>query len=327
MRTSIVKNYAKRLHEKYDLTLPVNLDDLASRYAILKYTPIPMDIDGVCADLKVRGKKTRIYVNSEKPPKRQRFTLAHEIGHVIIPWHTGTVFDLTVLNESDCSVKYWEMEQEANSFATELLMPSNWVKQQINTNLENISKLHEIIVNGADVSNIAACLRLTQFLPPGYIFIAVDQDNHVQYSGKSGDTIASIPSRGTRFDFKNQYTYSIKKYVIKTSSTVYFWLHLPVEIGLPHPHDCCDWRTRLQEIFNCLNLESTKQKKMTHQLNGVLGFANSVVKGGDITKEKLYGACIQRLEQKTDLAILYQHANFPDFLVAKINDLVAKDSA
>jgi len=326
MKTSIVQNYAKRLHEKYELTLPVDLDGLASKYAILKYTPIPMDIDGVCADLKVTGKKTRIYVNSETPPKRQRFTLAHEIGHVIIPWHTGTVFDLTTLSESDCSVEYWEMEHEANSFATELLMPSSWVEVEVEANLEDIYKLHKTIVNEADVSNIAACLRLIQFLPPGYMFVAVDHGSYVQYSGKSNNTIAPVPSRGTRLNLKKQYTHSIKNYVIETSSAVYYWLHLPIEIGLPNSHECCDWRTRLKEIFKSLKFESSKQQKMTQQLNGVLGFANSVIKREVITKEKLYGACIQRLEQKEHLAPLYQHPDFPDFLVAKINDLVAKVS-
>jgi len=324
MNEVCVKNYAKRLHAKYCITLPVDLDDLASKYAILEYTPIPMDVDGVCTDLKVKGKKARIYVNNEMPPKRQRFTLAHEIGHVIIPWHTGTIFDSTGISESDCSVEYWEMEGEANWFATELLMPEEWLRSLVDTSLENIAKLHQKVVDKANVSHIAACFRLIQFLPKGYVFVAVDSNFCVKYSGKSVETIAPTLAQGTQLDKKKHYTYSLKWDVLETPSIAYLWIHLPTEIELPHSHDCCDWRTRLQSIFNSLELESSHQKKMTQQLNGVLGFANSVVKQGDITKEKLYGACLQRLEPKENLALLRNHSDFSDFLVAKVNDLVSK---
>ncbi|EJY0885081.1 ImmA/IrrE family metallo-endopeptidase [Vibrio cholerae] len=326
MRISIVQNYAKRLHAKYALSMPVDLDELAQKYAILKYTKIPLEIDGVCADLKVPGKRPRIYVNKDMPKKRQRFTLAHEIGHVVIPWHTGTIFDLTTITEPDSTIDYWEMEQEANAFATELLMPTGWVEDLIKQHEANISNLHKEIVKTADVSDIAACLRLIQFLSKGYVFVAVDHGGYVQYSGRSKGTIASTLPKGEVLDIANHYTYCVKRSCIETMSGVYYWFELPTDIELPNTDGNCDWRTILQSIFSDLGLEKTAQTKMTQQLNGVLGFANSIVRRGTLSRESLYSACIQRLESKRHLDLLTHHSEFPKFLSAKINDLIEKSS-
>lgn len=326
MRISIVENYAKRLHTKYSLSMPVNLDDLAKEYAILKYTQIPLEIDGVCADLKVSGKRPRIFVNIDKPKKRQRFTLAHEIGHVVIPWHTGTIFDLTTITKSDSTIDYWEMEQEANAFATELLMPTGWVESLIEQDKANISNLHKEIVKTADVSDIAACLRLIQFLPKGYVFVVVDCGDNVQYSGRSKGTIASALSRGEVLDIANHYTYCVKRSFIETFSGACYWFELPTDIELPNTDGNCDWRTILQSIFSDLGLEEAAERKMTQQLNGVLGFANSIVKHGTFSKESLYSACIQRLETHRHLDPITHHQEFPTFLSAKINDLIEKSS-
>lgn len=326
MRISIVQNYAKRLHAKYNLSMPVDLDELAKKYATLKYTQIPMDIDGVCADLKVSGKRPRIFVNIDMPKKRQRFTLAHEIGHVVIPWHTGTIFDLTTITESDSTIEYWEMEQEANAFATELLMPTGWIESLIKKNDSDISNLHKEIVKLADVSDIAACLRLIQFLPKGHVFVAADHGGYVQYSGRSKGTIASALPRGEVLDIANHYTYCVKRSFVETMSGVYYWFELPTDIELPNTDRNCDWRTILQSIFSDLGLEKEAQIKMTQQLNGVLGFANSIVKRGTPSRESLYSACIQRLEIKRHLDPLTHHSEFPQFLSAKINDLIEKSS-
>ena len=327
MRIPIVLNYARRLHQKYDLSLPVNLDDLAKEYASLTYTDIPMDIDGVSADLKVAGKRPHIFVNNGMPAKRQRFTLAHEIGHVIIPWHTGTIFDVTAINESDNNIEYWEIEKEANAFATELLIPSSWVEELVQQNSFDAADLHRQIVKTADVSDIAACLRLIQFLPKGYVFVALDQGNYVQYSARSEGTIASNLSQHELFDIDKHYAYCENRSFVETFSGVYYWFKLPTDMKLPINDGNCDWRTILRSIFEDLGLDKPLEQKKTQQLNGVLGFANSLAKRScPPSKESLFSACIQRLEGKPHLEVLTHHPEFSKFLSAKINDLIEKGS-
>jgi hypothetical protein len=76
-------NLARRLLEKYHLQLPVDIGALTGLYSTVEILALPLDIDGVCFNLKVSGKRLKIFVNDTRPRRRKRFTLAHELGHVL----------------------------------------------------------------------------------------------------------------------------------------------------------------------------------------------------------------------------------------------------
>ncbi|MDN3518312.1 XRE family transcriptional regulator [Aquisalimonas lutea] len=84
------------------------------------------DIDGVT--LAVPGLPPCIFLNSDRPADRRRFTLAHELGHLImhrIPTPT--------------------MEDEANAFASALLMPASDIGPQLNrTTLAKLASLKRV---------------------------------------------------------------------------------------------------------------------------------------------------------------------------------------
>lgn len=70
-----------------------------------------------------------IFLNQQQPADRQRFTLAHEIAHLVmhrVPSHT--------------------MEDEANTFASALLMPSRDVRAELTgrVNLERLASLKPV---------------------------------------------------------------------------------------------------------------------------------------------------------------------------------------
>jgi len=199
--------------------------------AIGGYAAIPFEIDGISANLKKIGVQPSIIVNSKRPRKRQRFTLAHEIGHVLIPWHMGTIFDITDIDSSS-AVSYWQMEAEANAFAIELLMPSYWVQELILQN-KNIAEVTLEIINRTDVSAIAATLRLRSELPPNYIFIVVDKDGVVTYSGRSDGTYTTPVITGINYDVERQYTHAESIYKFDTSWNSYYWIRMPDSVPLP----------------------------------------------------------------------------------------------
>lgn len=118
---------AARVLKRKGLAPPYDLMELATSYGELRFRSFPFKADGITVGI---GEQARpiIYINSDYPETRQRFTLAHEIGHIVIPWHTGTV--VSHLNPGSDDEAYWLMEQEANRFAAELLMPTEWLKQQ-----------------------------------------------------------------------------------------------------------------------------------------------------------------------------------------------------
>jgi hypothetical protein len=82
-------NLARRVIKRFDMSPPVDVAAVAGRYAKIEYCTIPFSIDGICLNLKRIGVRPTIIINLDRPPLRKRFTLAHELGHVLIPWQPG----------------------------------------------------------------------------------------------------------------------------------------------------------------------------------------------------------------------------------------------
>lgn len=76
-------------------------------------------------------KKKRIIVNKDDSPNRQRFTIAHELGHYIL--HQDYVKDAkkykVLLRRPLKDANYTPEERAANCFAAYLLVPSNLLKK------------------------------------------------------------------------------------------------------------------------------------------------------------------------------------------------------
>lgn len=70
--------------------------------------------------------KKIIYVNSEDHPKRQVFTIAHELGHLLLEHQPNEYGVLTRFSKPN---GYDRVEQEANWFAGCLLVPQKMLKE------------------------------------------------------------------------------------------------------------------------------------------------------------------------------------------------------
>lgn len=114
---------------------PVPVETLAKSLG-LKVTPhvLPENISGMLEP--VPGGGFRIIVNAFHPATRQRFTIAHELGHYILHRHLiGTGLGDDRAYRSADTGRYRNMaigpqqETEANRFAASLLMPTELVKQ------------------------------------------------------------------------------------------------------------------------------------------------------------------------------------------------------
>lgn len=108
---------------------PVPVEELVSPLgAQLSLKPLEGDISGM---LYRDGERTILGVNSADSHVRQRFTIAHELGHLVL--HKGRpiiVEKLVRINlRSTSSLASVSEEREANSFAAELLMPAELVRE------------------------------------------------------------------------------------------------------------------------------------------------------------------------------------------------------
>jgi len=96
------------------------------------------------------GDTATIGYNEDQHRHRQRFTVAHEIGHLLMGHTNGN-------SPFDLSSKKPE-EIEANQLAAELLMPLSFLNKEIKNNNKNVDNLAQIF----DVSKDAMWWRLRE---------------------------------------------------------------------------------------------------------------------------------------------------------------------
>lgn len=78
----------------------------------------------------------KIVINKFEPEYRQRFTIAHEIGHIILN-HQGKSYRTNKLEEySDTIARMNEIA--ANNFAAQLIMPEKLVKQSLRDSIDEL---------------------------------------------------------------------------------------------------------------------------------------------------------------------------------------------
>ena len=126
------------LEETYTGGPPVPVEEIAAaRGAQLTYDAFDGDVSGLLYRDKDR---VVIGVNSTHAPTRQRFTIAHELGHLLI--HKGQpvfVDRLVRMNLRDGSSS--DEEVDANAFAASLLMPRDLILQAINGVFERTPRI------------------------------------------------------------------------------------------------------------------------------------------------------------------------------------------
>lgn len=97
-----------------------------------------------------------IFLKESLNKVRKKFTIAHELGHFCIPWHSELMFGCDI-KEMDFKNDYTPREKEANMFAAELLMPTEEFKNFFDGKV-NYTKVSEL-ANIFDVSFQAALNR------------------------------------------------------------------------------------------------------------------------------------------------------------------------
>lgn len=155
-KEKIIRKIANRVSKKYGLYPPINFTNVFQENKI-KYGEEKLGTDGDGYS-NLKDSELKIIVNSQTDyVPRKRFTIAHELGHIFIGWHD----DITLCKTNN---EYTEhnmldiQEKEANVFASELLMPTDWVKVQLEK-YKNYG-LDYIIKNMCDnaQTSVMACL-------------------------------------------------------------------------------------------------------------------------------------------------------------------------
>lgn len=137
--TDDAERFAFRAWESLKLDPPVDVELVAKKLGIDIYRKeFVQEIDGLY--LRVPGAPPVVAVNNSylKPPGRQRFTAAHEIGHHLLCRHIQTKSRLFYIDS--VKTRKTALERACDRFAALLLMPEPIVRQwfdELSANREN----------------------------------------------------------------------------------------------------------------------------------------------------------------------------------------------
>lgn len=145
------------------IRLPIEPMEIAERLGVaVVYRPMNPEVSGM---LLREGSRSIIGVNKTHPPVRQRFTVAHELGHLHLHPGRQVILDAAVrvnLRDQVSSMATDREEIEANRFAASLLMPAALIHQEVNRlGLAHPDKLVDQMATTFKVSVAAMTIRLT----------------------------------------------------------------------------------------------------------------------------------------------------------------------
>ncbi|MGK2858147.1 MAG: ImmA/IrrE family metallo-endopeptidase [Thermoanaerobaculia bacterium] len=133
-RFTLALRTARRVLAEANVTqAPVDVETIAQRLGIsVRYSPLERSISGTA--IRRADGRSIIGVNSNDVLPRQRFSLAHELAHVLL--HSDTEFHLDEgaligFRSEESSKATNPREIEANQFAAELLMPEQFIRRDL----------------------------------------------------------------------------------------------------------------------------------------------------------------------------------------------------
>lgn len=156
-----------------DSYLPVDINLIAPEISKHKFPDEPItkitgeDLPGFEGMLLKLPKSKKngwgIVYNNSVTPGRQNFTLAHEFGHYLLHRTRATEFECGQKDMLTWDSEYGQMEAEANTFASYLLMPIDDFRSQLGGKIST-----ELLQHCADrygVSFTAAAKKWIEFTP------------------------------------------------------------------------------------------------------------------------------------------------------------------
>ena len=307
--------HAARLIRDHNLEPPVDIFGLASKYAEIEQDNLPTDADAYLLYNDAKRRRPLIVLQRDRPLVRKRFTLAHELGHIVIPWHCG---ELAYSAKQHLSFREMDehsaIESEANRFASELLMPSDWVKSAISEG-STLQDVHSRILR-AEVSDHAAVWRMFNYLAC-CIIAQLDESGCVIKAQKSRilPPKAKTPLKGTS-PALSHFGLLAETWTLPCSDSRFLLWKFPTALPLGKPPLDASG-TIIVRILDDIGVVGGRQSKCYQSINGKIGHLHGTMAGA--SPEQLFAFFQQRfcLEQSE----WAEHPDFSHFLKARALEL------
>lgn len=299
---------AARVLKMRKLQPPYDLFTLAREYGNLELKKLPSRVDGITVGI---GKKAKplILISNEISVTRQHFTLAHEIGHIVIPWHVGTV--VSHIEPGDVDLDYRQMEMEANRFAAELLMPSIWIQDQFDNSV-SFEKFFRSVVVESGASRDAAFFKILRHLDAPTVFARLDQVTGRVQSIVKSPTAPNLPNNDLIPKFRGL-DYDCEKFKIQ-GNQYHSWVFKGKQISDVDPRS---WREILNEILVETGLEQKLQS-----INAIL--ATAVNKCKDQDEPEICGMVIRSFSTRKEIHEFWSHKLFEQYVIKRVKELKSR---
>jgi Zn-dependent peptidase ImmA (M78 family) len=258
--------------------------------------------------------KPEILINSDSSEVRKKFTLAHELGHVIIPWHTGTIVSHTDAdNDEQLEWEYREVEAEANRFAAELLMPTDWIREIFNID-KNIESLINRLMNDSHTSLDAILIKIFKALKYPVLLFEYNYKNEIINKVKTVE--APYIDENILIE-ENPFSmpHTLEKFSIKTREFIAVTFDFnSLEFKETDPRE---WREILNEILTCTSLENEESS-----VNAILGFAFNSLR--NLSYEEKCRNIMKSFEGRAEKKVIVRHDLFLQYVIKRVIELTNK---
>lgn len=320
---------ADTIVERYDLKPPVDVDHLISIFASVH--EMARDVVGVDALLLgLDSDHQQVFLNPARLRQRRRFTMAHELGHILIGWHQA--HELLCVADSEDDVEDPEklvrlpgsdaksreirtQEVEADAFAARTLVPKRFVDSISGMQMDQMLRALE----SADVSVPAGMRALAESLSPGYVFAMLDDRNLVTRTWHSGQGRTGVPTvggiiRGEPVD-KSIATRTLAEFGWSYHYGRRVWWGR-ADIDLPVPNVKDGWKPIFSKM--CADISMGDVALQQTLVQTVAGICGSLLNDLDeATRERVAGLLAIRLKRRDDLVEFVAHPAFEDFVRAR----------
>ena len=134
IRSRLAREKAHNILSMYKISnSPIDVNKIAE---LLGFIVLPFDFpETMSAVVRIEGDKKVIAVNKNKHEVRQRFSIAHELGHYL-SGHDNFSHDRHTVVDREKSYldSHHREEEEADEFAAEILMPEFMLKEDVLVN-------------------------------------------------------------------------------------------------------------------------------------------------------------------------------------------------
>lgn len=135
--------YARALLNRLSIAGVPDVHQIASTLGVAVHERPLERCEGMLVRIKGTAKGVIAVKASIREGSRKRFTVAHELGHLLLPGHDNCgVCDTGVIETWAGDVR--DLEREANVFAAELLMPATVLQQQVGSEAPSLQLLDTV---------------------------------------------------------------------------------------------------------------------------------------------------------------------------------------